>query len=48
MSNQMTDAMQLNNSDGREDFILEALDHSTILAVFERGDVRLEVRKVNK
>lgn len=48
MSNKMTDAMQLNNGDGSEDFILEALDNSTILAVFERGDVRLEVRKVNK
>ncbi|MBI4493263.1 MAG: glycosyltransferase family 39 protein [Chloroflexi bacterium] len=48
MSNKMTDAMQLNNSDGKEDFIFEALDHSTILAVFEQGDVRFEVRKVNK
>ncbi len=48
MSNKMRIAMEQNNSDGREDWILEALDHAQRIWVAERGDIQLEIYKVQK
>ena len=48
MSNKMRDAMVLNNGDGSEGWILQALDNSTPVWTVEHGDVELEVDKVKK
>jgi hypothetical protein len=48
MSNKMRDAMLLNNGDGGESWILQALDHSQPVWSVEHGDVKLEVDRVNK
>jgi hypothetical protein len=48
MSNKMRDAMVLNNGDGSEDWILQALDNSTKVWSVQHGDVGLEIDKVNK
>jgi 4-amino-4-deoxy-L-arabinose transferase-like glycosyltransferase len=48
LSNKMRDAMQLDNTDGSDDWILAGLDHAQQVWVEERGDVKLEVYKVNK
>jgi len=48
MSNKMRDAMLLNNADGGETWILQALDHSQSVWSVEHGDVKLEIDRVNK
>src|SRR5437588_373275 len=48
MSNKMRDAMLLNNADGGETWILQALDHSQVVWSVEHGDVKLEIDRVNK
>jgi 4-amino-4-deoxy-L-arabinose transferase-like glycosyltransferase len=48
MSNKMRDAMVLNNGDGSENWILQALDNSKAVWSVQYGDVGLEVDKVNK
>jgi 4-amino-4-deoxy-L-arabinose transferase-like glycosyltransferase len=48
MSNKMRDAMVLNNGDGGESWILQALDHSQPVWSVEHGDVKLEIDRVNK
>jgi 4-amino-4-deoxy-L-arabinose transferase-like glycosyltransferase len=48
MSNKMRDAMLLNNSDGGETWILQALDHSKAVWSVEGGDVKLEIDQVIK
>jgi uncharacterized membrane protein len=48
MSNKMRDAMTLNNGDGGETWILQALDHSKTVWSVEHGDVRLEVDQIIK
>jgi 4-amino-4-deoxy-L-arabinose transferase-like glycosyltransferase len=48
MSNKMRDAMTLNNADGSEGWILQALDNSSKVWSIEGGDVELEVDKVKK
>jgi 4-amino-4-deoxy-L-arabinose transferase-like glycosyltransferase len=48
MSNKMRDAMVLNDGDGSEDWILQALQNSTRVWSVQRGDVELEVDRVNK
>lgn len=47
MSNKMRIAMERNNSDGRENWIFEALDdHSEQVWQIERGDVALSIHRV--
>jgi hypothetical protein len=48
MSNKMRNAMTLNNADGGETWILQALDQSTSVWSVEGGDVRLEILRINK
>jgi 4-amino-4-deoxy-L-arabinose transferase-like glycosyltransferase len=48
MSNKMRDAMELNNTDGGETWILQALDHSQPVWSVEGGDVKLEIDRVVK
>jgi 4-amino-4-deoxy-L-arabinose transferase-like glycosyltransferase len=48
MSNKMRDAMLLNNADGGETWILQALDHSKQVWSVGGGDVNLEIDKVVK
>jgi 4-amino-4-deoxy-L-arabinose transferase-like glycosyltransferase len=48
MSNRMRDAMTLNNADGGETWIFQALDQSRSVWSMEGGDVRLEVFRINK
>jgi len=48
MSNKMRDAMLLNNADGGETWILQALDHSQSVWSVEHGDVKLEIDRVQK
>ena len=48
MSNKMREAMLLNNADGGETWILQALDHSKPVWSVEHGDVRLEIDQVLK
>jgi hypothetical protein len=48
MSNKMRDAMVLNNGDGSENWIMQALDNSTKVWSVQHGDVELEVDRVNK
>ncbi len=48
MSNKMLLAMQQNNTDGSEDYILEALQHATPIWQLKRGDISLAVYQVQK
>ncbi len=48
MSNKMRDAMLLNNRDGGETWILQALDHSKQVWSVGGGDVNLEIDQVMK
>ena len=48
MSNKMRDAMVLNNGDGGETWILQALDHSKPVWSVVNGDVELEIDQVVK
>jgi hypothetical protein len=48
MSNKMREAMVLNNGDGGETWILQALDHSKPVWSAEHGDVKLEIDQVAK
>jgi len=48
MSNKMRSAMVLNNGDGGETWILQALDHSKPVWSVEHGDVKLEIDQVTK
>jgi 4-amino-4-deoxy-L-arabinose transferase-like glycosyltransferase len=48
MSNKMRDAMLLNNGDGGETWILQALDHAKPVWSVEGGDVKLEIDQVIK
>ena len=48
MSNKMREAMQLNNADGGETWILQALDHSKQVWSIGGGDVNLEIDQVIK
>lgn len=48
MSNKMLLAMQQNNADKREDWILTALANSDQVWAVERGDIKLEVYRVRK
>jgi 4-amino-4-deoxy-L-arabinose transferase-like glycosyltransferase len=48
MSNQMLQAMQLNNGDGNEGYILEALHHSVRIWDMKRGGIELQIYQVQK
>jgi 4-amino-4-deoxy-L-arabinose transferase-like glycosyltransferase len=48
LSNKMRDAMTLDNSDGSENWIFDGLNHAQQVWVEQRGDVNLEVYRVNK
>lgn len=48
LSNKMREAMELNNTGGQEDWILEALHHSNQIWAVEQGDIKLEVYQVIK
>lgn len=48
MSNKMLQAMQMNNGDGSEDYILEALQHSQRIWDLKRGDIELQIYQVQK
>ena len=48
MSNKMRSAMVLNNGDGGETWILQALDHSKPVWSVEHGDVKLEIDQVTR
>jgi 4-amino-4-deoxy-L-arabinose transferase-like glycosyltransferase len=48
MSNQMLQAMQLNNGDGGENYILEALQHSVRIWDMKRGNIELQIYQVQK
>lgn len=48
MSNKMLQSMQLNNGDGSETYILEALQHSQRIFELKRGDIELQVYQVEK
>jgi 4-amino-4-deoxy-L-arabinose transferase-like glycosyltransferase len=48
MSNKMREAMLLNNGDGGETWILQALDHSKAVWSVQGGDVKLEIDQVQK
>jgi 4-amino-4-deoxy-L-arabinose transferase-like glycosyltransferase len=46
MSNKMVDAMELNNGDGSETWILDALQHATRIWDLKRGDVELQIYQI--
>jgi 4-amino-4-deoxy-L-arabinose transferase-like glycosyltransferase len=46
MSNKMVDAMQLNNGDGSESWILEGLQHAERIWDLKRGDVELQIYQI--
>jgi hypothetical protein len=47
MSNKMRQAIEQNNGDGRENWVLEAIDqHGERVWQMSRGDVELEIIKV--
>ena len=48
MSNKMLLAMQQNNTDGGENYILEALSHATPIWQLTRGDISLAIYQVQK
>jgi 4-amino-4-deoxy-L-arabinose transferase-like glycosyltransferase len=48
MSNKMLQAMELNNGDGNENYILEALRHSVRIWNLPRGDIDLQIYQVQK
>jgi 4-amino-4-deoxy-L-arabinose transferase-like glycosyltransferase len=48
MSNQMLQAMELNNTDGSENYILEALRHSVRIWDLKRGGIELQIYQVQK
>ena len=48
MSNKMLIAMQQNNTDGGENYILEALRHATPIWQLTRGNISLAIYKVQK
>ena len=48
MSNKMLIAMQQNNTDGSENYILQALQHATPIWQLTRGGISLAVYKVQK
>ena len=48
MSNKMLDAMQLNNGDGSENWILEGLQNSQRIWDMKRGDIELQIYQVQK
>ncbi len=48
MSNQMLQAMELNNGDGSENYILEALQHSVRIWDMKRGGIELQIYQVIK
>lgn len=49
MSNKMRLAMETNNTDGREDWILAAIDdHGSKVWEVQKGDVRLEIYQIEK
>jgi hypothetical protein len=48
MSNKMREAMLLNNGDGGETWILQALDHSQTVWSVENGGVKLEIDQVTQ
>ena len=48
MSNKMLLAMQQNNTDGSENYILAALQHATTIWKLTRGDISLSIYQVQK
>jgi len=48
MSNKMRNAMLLNNADGGETWLLQAVDHSRPVWSVEHGDVKLEIDQVSR
>ena len=48
MSNKMLDAIHRNNGDGREDWILQAIENGDKVWELQRGDVQLAVYQVNE
>lgn len=46
MSNKMVDAMQRNNADGSETWILEGLQHAVRIWDLKRGDVELQIYQI--
>ncbi|HEU5379716.1 MAG TPA: glycosyltransferase family 39 protein [Ktedonobacteraceae bacterium] len=48
MSNKMLQAMQLNNGDGSENYILQALQNSQRIWDLKRGDIELQIYQVQK
>ncbi len=48
MSNKMLQAMQLNNGDGSENYILQALQNSQRIWDLHRGDIDLQIYQVQK
>lgn len=48
MSNQMLQAMELNNGDGGENYILQALQHSVRIWDMKRGGIELQIYQVQK
>ena len=48
MSNKMLIAMQQNNSDGGENYILEALRHGKLIWQLTRGDISLAIYQIQK
>jgi 4-amino-4-deoxy-L-arabinose transferase-like glycosyltransferase len=48
MSNKMLIAMQQNNSDGNESYIIEALSHGKLIWQLTRGDIQLSVYQIQK
>ena len=47
MSNKMRIAMEQNNGDGNESWIMDAIDqHSTKVWSIQRGDVELEIYRI--
>ena len=48
MSNKMLIAMQQNNGDGSENYILEALQHANRIWDLQRGGIELAIYQVQK
>jgi 4-amino-4-deoxy-L-arabinose transferase-like glycosyltransferase len=48
MSNKMRVAMDRNNGDGREDWIIEALEHGKVVWQLEQGDIQLAIYQIEK
>jgi 4-amino-4-deoxy-L-arabinose transferase-like glycosyltransferase len=48
MSNKMVQAMQLNNGDGSENYILQALQNSQRIWDLKRGNIELQIYQVQK